>query len=81
MSADSGELPVLTEVLDEFDLDSNALKTCLTKPETTQELQRLIEVARQLKITTTPSFFIAGRRFEGFVPMPLLRRALEELRK
>lgn len=77
-----GELPPLSEIWDEFHIpNSEAFKACLAKPETDQEIRKLIKVAIQLKIGSTPSFFIAGRRFEGFIPMPLLRRTLEELRK
>ncbi len=81
INSELGHLPPVTEDLDSFDLDSEKFKQCLDKPETAQTLTGLIQAGLDLRISSTPTFFINGRRFEGYIPIPLIRRTLDEFRK
>jgi protein-disulfide isomerase/uncharacterized membrane protein len=82
IAKDAGELPDLLSVIDQMQIPNvDEFKACLTTGATEQELRKMIETGVNLKIGSTPSFFINGRRIEGYIPMPLLKRILRELRK
>lgn len=81
MTAEARELPSVESVRARLPLDQEQLTACLASPETEAKLQRAIDVAGEVGIQSTPTFFVNQRRLEGFIPIPLLKRLLEELRK
>jgi protein-disulfide isomerase len=46
--------------------DPEAIAACVAKPETAQRVADSVAVAEKLNITSTPTFFINGRRLVGF---------------
>ncbi len=69
------------KVLKELSPNADALLQCMDNPTTRQTLKQIVDVGQSMKIERTPTFFVNGRRFEGVLPMPLIRRLLAEFRK
>lgn len=67
--------------LSSLSANSESLLKCMDDPATNQTIKQLIEVGQSLNIERTPTFFVNGRRYEGLLPIPLVRRLLEELRQ
>lgn len=80
-AAEFGQLANLEQEISNFGLEMTAFNACMAKPETQTRLRQLIEVGSQLNLKSTPTFFVNGRRIEGFIPLPLLRRLILELRR
>lgn len=57
------------------------LFACMESNETESRLSSLIESARKLNVTGTPTFFVEGRRIGGLYPPPIFRRIINELRQ
>ena len=59
-------------------LDRNKLGLCLKNPEIRRRIQRHDEMARQLGINGTPTFFVNGRRVPGAIPFDLFQRVIND---
>jgi len=81
MSKELGELPILSETIGSFGLDLGAFNQCMVDSKTDDHLRELIEVATELKVSSTPTFFVNGKTIKGIVPIQLLSRILDEVRK
>ncbi|HLI63743.1 MAG TPA: thioredoxin domain-containing protein [Terriglobales bacterium] len=46
----------------------DAVAACAAKPETNQRVQESVALGQKLDVTSTPTFFINGRRMVGFSP-------------
>src|SRR5271165_6825857 len=46
--------------------DPDAVAACVAKPETEKRVRESIALAEKLDVTSTPTFFINGRRLVGF---------------
>lgn len=79
--SETEKLPPLQEAIGEFDLDLKAFDACMAKQETADKLRQMIEVGTNINLQSTPTLVIAGRKVQGFVPLPLLRRLLLEIRR
>lgn len=75
-----GKLPRRDKVLKDLGINPEELKACIDSEETEQKLQELIKTARDLKITSTPTFFVNGRRLKGYYEMPLFKILINEAR-
>lgn len=58
-------LPLVEEGIQKLDLNAEQMKTCLENEETDRRLADFIEVARDLQIRGTPTFFINGKKIQG----------------
>lgn len=74
-------LPSVEDSWDHLDLDVERAKACLASAETEAELKRLVDVALNLEVKSTPTFIINGRPIAGFLPIPVLRHILVEARQ
>jgi protein-disulfide isomerase/uncharacterized membrane protein len=81
LASERGNLPSVDSVIGEFSVDANALKECMATPETASTLKQMVDVANSLEVQSTPTLFIAGRKIEGFVGIPYLKRLLLEIRR
>jgi protein-disulfide isomerase/uncharacterized membrane protein len=81
IARETERLPPLKEEIDSFGLDRESFDACMAKQETADKLRQIIEVGANLNISSTPTLYIAGRRIQGFIPVPLLRRLLLEIRR
>lgn len=59
---------VLDKVLEETNLDSAAIKKCMDLPGISAAIRDNEREAQQLGVSATPTFFIAGTRYEGAMP-------------
>lgn len=48
--------------------DPDAVAACAAKPETEKRVRESMALAQRLDVTSTPTFFINGRRLVGFAP-------------
>jgi protein-disulfide isomerase len=48
--------------------DPDAIAACAAKPETAKRVQESVALGHKLDVTSTPTFFINGRRMVGFSP-------------
>ncbi len=55
------------------------LKACMESPESTAAIARDIQEAHFLNISSTPTFFINGRKMEGAYPVPSWNLIIDEL--
>jgi len=77
-----GGLPnVNRQSIEQMGLHYASATQCLESDETELALQELIEVSRSLKIRSTPSFFVNGRRIEGALEASLFRILIEEAKR
>jgi protein-disulfide isomerase len=58
-------------------LNINQFTACLDDSKTQERLKRDIEEARQLKVTSTPSFYIDGWKFSGVYSVKKLQDTLK----
>ncbi|MGK5086551.1 thioredoxin domain-containing protein, partial [Bdellovibrionota bacterium FG-2] len=52
---------------------------CMTQPETEASIQKDVEEAITLGVTSTPTYFINGHKIEGSLPLPIWVRIVEHL--
>ncbi|MGA0163458.1 MAG: vitamin K epoxide reductase family protein [Bdellovibrionota bacterium] len=78
--AQSSRPQVDAENLSKLDLDQKTLEACLFSDETTQTLNELVQVGRDLEIAGTPTFFIDGYRLPGGLGNSIFRILLDDLR-
>ena len=57
-------------------LDRTAFGRCLMNPEIALRVQRHTELARQLGVSGTPTFFVNGRRVPGAVPYEVFQQVI-----
>jgi protein-disulfide isomerase len=50
--------------------DPDAVSACAAKPETEKRVRESIALGEKLNVTSTPTFFINGRKVSGFLSMP-----------
>ena len=81
LAAENGHLPSVSSAIENFSLDSKALKECMENPETSTQLRQLIDAGIAADVSNTPTFYIAGRKVEGFIGLPYLKRLLLEIRR
>lgn len=74
-------LPPVSQAVSLFSLDQAPFDTCMQGEDVAHQLRESIEAANSLKVSSTPTFVINGRLLRGFIPLPILRRLIEELRK
>ena len=60
--------------------DLDQLKKCFENSETDKALRDLVNVGIEANIEGTPSFFFNGRRIPRFMPLPLWKAIVDELR-
>jgi protein-disulfide isomerase len=48
--------------------DPEAIAACVAKPETSKRVEESVALGHKLDVTSTPTFFINGRRMVGFSP-------------
>ena len=64
---------------DQLGLDRSAFEACLADPKTKGEVRKSIELARELKVRATPTFFVNGYKFEGARSEQMLEAIVESL--
>jgi protein-disulfide isomerase len=50
--------------------DPDAVSACAAKPETEKRVRDSLALGEKLEVTSTPTFFINGRKVSGFLSMP-----------
>jgi predicted DsbA family dithiol-disulfide isomerase len=75
---DIGRPEVLTDVAAELGLDVDDFRAALDSGRYVQTHQQALRRARELEITTVPTFLIDGRRLEGVPSAEALHRLLNE---
>ncbi|HUF68179.1 MAG TPA: thioredoxin domain-containing protein [Longimicrobiales bacterium] len=63
----------------ELDLDTAAFRDCWERDPGRKLLERNTEIARDMRVRATPTFFISGRKIEGALTYAELREILEAL--
>ena len=58
--------PMLKGYVKEAGGDSDAVAACAAKPETEKRIRESMALAEKLDVTSTPTFFIDGRKMVGF---------------
>lgn len=81
LAVESGHLPSVNSAIEKFSVDPVALKECMQNPETAAQLRQLIDTAIAADVSNTPTFYIGGRKIEGFIGLPYLKRLLLEIRR
>jgi protein-disulfide isomerase len=67
------------EFAKELGLDTAAIQTCSAAPQTNTAIQTDIEEGFRLGITSTPTFFINGRKIEGIQPLDAWTKIIDQL--
>ena len=60
-------------------IDLAKLKTCMKLPSTAEKIRRDSQVGVNLKVQSTPTFFVNGKKIEGGIPTALWIRVLEKM--
>lgn len=68
---------VLDRIAARLQLDAGLFRTCMRSGKYTEVVSRHIREGEKLRITGTPTYFINGRRFEGFRSEAALRNAIQ----
>jgi protein-disulfide isomerase len=69
----------LTSIADNTGLKGAEIATCAAKPETQVRVQASVDFGKQLEVTSTPTFFINGRRIADYAHLPddILNKMIE----
>lgn len=65
----------------ELGMNADEFEKCVQSPDTSRRIAEDIEAAEQLGITSTPSFFVNGRKIEGIIDEQRFKVILEEVGK
>lgn len=79
--AAQGNIPKLPSIAKGIGADLVQLRECLAKPETENNFQKLMMLAKEADVQATPTFFINGRRVEGYVPLKRFKRLIDYFSK
>lgn len=69
----------ITRLLENSGIHLDALEACMKAESTYTAIQKDIQEGIQIKINSTPTFFINGHRVNGAYPLPVWVRAVEKL--
>ncbi len=70
ITAENLRLKALAYATSDKNLDMARLTACMTAPEPRAQVDRTIAIADALKINSTPTFFVNGRRLVGTIAPP-----------
>lgn len=76
-----GGRAVTDENLKKLGIQPEVIRQCMEAPQTEETLTKLIQVARDLKVNATPTFYLNGKRIQGIIDPRLFSILLEEARK
>jgi len=70
----------LTRLADSFDLDASAILAHMTSDKVTNEIAQTRNLARNLKISGTPTFVLGTEMLRGYLPGPAMAQIAEQQR-
>jgi protein-disulfide isomerase len=62
-------------------LDEKQLEACLADQALLDNVNKIAATGRELGVTSTPTFFINGNKYEGVIPVDEFRSIVEPLLK
>lgn len=62
-------------------INVNEIKTCMNQPEVVSKIRQDLELGDQVKVQSTPTFFVNGIKIEGGLPTSIWIKVIDQLLK